>query len=44
MKMLFDSIAWAAIKQPSRKRCGTRTMISWSLKLPGSDSSAFTTT
>ena len=37
------STACAMIRQPSISRCGTRDMISRSLKLPGSDSSALTT-
>ena len=44
MNTSFDSIAWAAIRQPSSSRCGT-VAITWrSLKAPGSDSSALTTT
>ncbi len=42
MKTLFDWIACAAMRQPSISRCGTRRMISRSLNVPGSDSSAFT--
>ena len=43
MKTCLHSIACAAIRQPSIRRCGTRERISRSLKLPGSDSSALTT-
>src|SRR5512133_239653 len=43
MKTSFDSIACAAIRQPSSSRCGTRAITSRSLKAPGSDSSALTT-
>src|SRR5919201_5029479 len=43
MKTCCDPIAWAVIRQPSSSRCGTRCMISRSLKVPGSDSSALTT-
>src|SRR5438067_2100627 len=42
MKTFVDSIACAVIRQPSISRCGTRNMISRSLKVPGSDSSALT--
>ena len=42
MNTCFDAIAYAAIRQPSISRCGTRSMISRSLNVPGSDSSAFT--
>ena len=38
-----DSIACAVIRQPSSSLCGTLNMISRSLNVPGSDSSAFTT-
>src|SRR5215211_7219586 len=44
MKTAAAWIAWAAIRQPSISRCGTRRMISRSLNAPGSDSSALTTT
>src|SRR6266545_7129485 len=44
MKTCLAPIACAAIRQPSMKRCGTRRMISRSLKAPGSDSSALATT
>ena len=43
MKTCVDSIARAAISAPSRKRNGTRSMISRSLNVPGSDSSALIT-
>src|SRR5580765_6211810 len=43
MKTSFDSIACAAIRQPSSIRCGTRDITSRSLNAPGSDSSALTT-
>src|SRR5262245_60149224 len=43
MKTCSDSIAWAAMRQPSMRRCGTRATTSRSLNAPGSDSSAFTT-
>ena len=43
MKTFCDSIACAVIRQPSISRCGTRSMISRSLNVPGSDSSALTT-
>src|SRR5947199_6933877 len=42
MKTCCDRIACAMIRQPSSRRCGTRSMISRSLNVPGSDSSAFT--
>src|SRR2546421_4823129 len=42
MKTCCDRIACAMIRQPSSSRCGTRSMISRSLNVPGSDSSAFT--
>src|SRR5918994_2255226 len=42
MNTFFDRIACAVIRQPSINRCGTRAMISRSLNVPGSDSSAFT--
>src|SRR5919201_1864677 len=44
MKTASASIACAAMRQPSKNRCGTRLMISRSLNAPGSDSSAFATT
>src|SRR5918995_108999 len=40
MKTFVDSIACAAIRQPSSSRCGARSMISRSLNVPGSRSSA----
>src|SRR5690242_13577680 len=43
MKTSCDSIAWAAIRQPSISRCGARAITSRSLNAPGSDSSALTT-
>src|SRR5688500_7738749 len=43
MKTFCDPIPWAVIRQPSSRRCGTRSMISRSLNVPGSDSSALTT-
>ena len=43
MKTSVDSIACAAMRQPSISRCGTRAITSRSLKAPGSDSSALTT-
>src|ERR687892_2107585 len=43
MNTFVDSIACAVIRQPSISRCGTRNMISRSLNVPGSDSSALTT-
>src|SRR4051812_22794520 len=43
MNTSLHSIAWAAIRQPSISRCGTRAITSRSLNAPGSDSSAFTT-
>src|SRR3954454_6747412 len=43
MKTSMDSIACAAMRQPSIRRCGTRAITSRSLKAPGSDSSALTT-
>src|SRR4029079_1023623 len=43
MKTCCDSIPCAAMRQPSRKRNGTRSMISRSLNVPGSASSALTT-
>ena len=44
MKTSFDSIACAAIRQPSTSRCGTWSITCRSLNAPGSDSSALTTT
>src|SRR5581483_1133758 len=44
MKTSFDSIACAAIRQPSISRCGTVFITCRSLNAPGSDSSALTTT
>src|SRR5262245_49141854 len=44
MKTYFDSIACAAIRQPSISLCGTWSITWRSLKAPGSDSSALTTT
>ena len=44
MKTFCDWIACAVIRQPSIRRCGTRNMSSRSLNVPGSDSSALTTT
>ena len=41
--LLSHSIAWAAIRQPSISRCGTRAITCRSLNAPGSDSSALTT-
>src|SRR5579871_3681587 len=43
MNTSVDSIARAAIRQPSINRCGTRAITSRSLNAPGSDSSALTT-
>src|SRR5438270_75494 len=42
MKTCWDSIACAVIRLPSTTRWGTRSMISRSLNVPGSDSSALT--
>src|ERR687884_441476 len=42
MKTCCEPIARAVIRQPSISRCGTRRMISPSLNVPGSDSSALT--
>ncbi len=43
MKTFVEPIACAVIRQPSISRWGTRNMISRSLNVPGSDSSALTT-
>src|SRR5512142_139152 len=43
MKTSFASIACAAIRQPSRRRCGCSAITCRSLNAPGSDSSALTT-
>src|SRR5690242_3868041 len=42
MNTFCEPIACAVIRQPSISRCGLRIMISRSLKVPGSDSSALT--
>src|SRR5581483_8589112 len=42
MKTKRDWMACAAMRHPSTRRCGTRSMISRSLNVPGSDSSALT--
>jgi hypothetical protein len=43
MKAVFAPITREAITQPSMNMCGSRAGISRSLKVPGSDSSAFAT-
>ena len=40
MKQCPAPIAYEEIRQPSRSRCGSRSMITRSLNVPGSDSSA----